>query len=80
MFAEAELTTQAGVSRTAFAPNMKYTHLMLDILHGKTVPLDQTQIPWPGKKKELAGNPFKAALSAFCLFHRQPQHCTRAQS
>lgn len=53
MFAEAELTTQAGVSRTAFAPNVKYTRLMLDILHGKTVPLDQTQIPWPGEKKRV---------------------------
>lgn len=65
MFAEAELITQAGVSRTVFAPNVKYTRLMLDILHGKTVPLDQTQIPWLGEKKELARESIQGSFICF---------------
>lgn len=36
------------------APNLKYTLLMIDILNGKTVPLDKAQVSQTEGKKEPA--------------------------
>lgn len=55
MFAAAEITTQASFCNTACSQLEIQTLLRLDILNGKTVPLDQAQISWTREKKELAG-------------------------
>lgn len=84
MFGSQRLHKLRKPHRPAFtmqlAPNSKYTLLTIDILNGKTVPLDKAQISWTEEKKSWLGNTSKAVLCIFCLFHRMLQYCKRSQS
>lgn len=53
---------------------------MIDILNGKTVPLDKAQISWTGGGGEADQRIHSRQFCLFCLFYRMLQYCRRSQS